>query len=121
MINFNTVADLISMAEEGNRSIAQIILQRETERTLQSAEKIREAMFRNWIVMEEAIYKGLNSQEKSVSGLTGGDAVKLQAHTHNRKPDNRRSAPCLRFPRLCYPHRFRCPSCCTRSLQPHTP
>lgn len=80
MINFNTVADLISMAEEGNRSIAQIILQRETERTLQSAEKIREAMFRNWIVMEEAIYKGLNSQEKSVSGLTGGDAVKLQAH-----------------------------------------
>lgn len=80
MTEFNTVAELISMAEQEQCKMSDIVLRREVERSLRPAEKIREMMHKNWNVMEESIYKGLNSRQESVSGLTGGDAIKLQAY-----------------------------------------
>ena len=43
-------------------------------------EKQRAMMLKNWQVMEESLKRGLTNYEKSVSGLTGGDAVKLYAY-----------------------------------------
>lgn len=80
MIEFNSIAELISMAEKENCKISRIVLHREMERTMRSEKKIKELMRKNWLVMDEAIYKGLNSRQESVSGLTGGDAIKLQTH-----------------------------------------
>ena len=37
-------------------------------------------MYGNWDVMKTAIVNGLQTSEKSFSGLTGGDAVRLNAH-----------------------------------------
>lgn len=80
MTEFNSVAELISMAEQEGCKMSSIVLRREMERSMRSEKKIREGMLKNWIVMEESIYKGLNSRQESVSGLTGGDAIKLQNH-----------------------------------------
>ena len=79
MINFNTVAELIELANKGNCRIHDIVLKREVELSRRSEESIRKEMAHSWKVMQESIKKGLDSRDKSISGLTGGNAVKLKA------------------------------------------
>lgn len=80
MISFNSIAELAELAQKANCHISQIVIQWELENNFVSEEKQRAMMLKNWQVMEEALKRGLKNYEKSVSGLTGGDAVKLYAY-----------------------------------------
>ncbi len=80
MISFNSIAELAELAQKANCPISQIVIQWELENNFVSEEKQRAMMLKNWQVMEEALKRGLKNYEKSVSGLTGGDAVKLYAY-----------------------------------------
>ena len=80
MISFNSIAELVELAQKANCPISQIVIQWELENNFVSEEKQRAMMLKNWQVMEEALKRGLKNYEKSVSGLTGGDAVKLYAY-----------------------------------------
>lgn len=80
MISFNSIAELAELAQKANCPISQIIIQWELENNFVSEEKQRAMMLKNWQVMEESLKRGLKNYEKSVSGLTGGDAVKLYAY-----------------------------------------
>ena len=79
MISFNSIAELAELAQKANCPISQIVIQWELENNFVSEEKQRAMMLKNWQVMEESLKRGLTNYEKSVSGLTGGDAVKLYA------------------------------------------
>ena len=80
MISFNSIAELAELAQKANCPISQIVIQWELENNFVSEEKQRVMMLKNWQVMEESLKRGLKNYEKSVSGLTGGDAVKLYAY-----------------------------------------
>lgn len=80
MISFNSIAELVELAQKANCPISQIVIQWEMENTFVAEEKQRAMMLKNWQVMEESLKRGLTNYEKSVSGLTGGDAVKLYAY-----------------------------------------
>lgn len=80
MISFNSIAELVELAQKANCPISQIVIQWEMENNFVAEEKQRAMMLRNWQVMEESLKRGLANYEKSVSGLTGGDAVKLYAY-----------------------------------------
>ena len=80
MIGFNSIAELAELAQKANCPISQIVIQWELENNFVSEEKQRAMMLKNWQVMEESLKRGLKNYEKSVSGLTGGDAVKLYAY-----------------------------------------
>ena len=80
MISFNSIAELAELAQKSNCPISQIVIQWELENNFVSEEKQRAMMLKNWQVMEESLKRGLKNYEKSVSGLTGGDAVKLYAY-----------------------------------------
>ncbi len=80
MISFNSIAELVEMAQKANCPISQIVIQWEMENNFVAEEKQRAMMLKNWQVMEESLKRGLTNYEKSVSGLTGGDAVKLYAY-----------------------------------------
>lgn len=77
MISFNSIAELVELAKEKKCSISRIVMQWEAENNFVSEEKQRGMMLKNWQVMEDALKRGLINREKSVSGLTGGDAVKI--------------------------------------------
>lgn len=77
MISFNSIAELVELAKEKNCPISRIVMQWEAENNFVSEEKQRGMMLKNWQVMEDALKRGLINREKSVSGLTGGDAVKI--------------------------------------------
>ena len=80
MISFNSIADLIKLAEDNNTTISDIVVRWEEENSQTSPQQQYEVMARNWEVMQESIEKGITNQQKSLSGLTGGDAVKLEAY-----------------------------------------
>ena len=80
MISFNSIAELVELAQKANCPLSQIVIQWEMETNFVAEEKQRAMMLKNWQVMEESLKRGLTNYEKSVSGLTGGDAVKLYAY-----------------------------------------
>lgn len=80
MVSFNSIAELVELAQKANCPISQIVIQWEMENNFVAEEKQRAMMLKNWQVMEESLKRGLTNYEKSVSGLTGGDAVKLYAY-----------------------------------------
>ncbi|WP_199426018.1 L-serine ammonia-lyase, iron-sulfur-dependent, subunit alpha [Thermaerobacillus caldiproteolyticus] len=76
---FRNVAELVQLAESQQIKIAEVMIQQEMEVTGRSREEIFAQMEKNLQVMEQAVEKGL-AGVSSHSGLTGGDAVLLQAY-----------------------------------------
>ncbi|MGM0788714.1 MAG: L-serine ammonia-lyase, iron-sulfur-dependent, subunit alpha [Bacillota bacterium] len=81
---FRNVAELVELAESKGVKIAEIMIQQEIEVSGRTREDIIAQMDRNLTVMEEAVERGLKGV-KSVSGLTGGDAVLLQNYIKSGK------------------------------------
>ncbi len=78
--NFNTIGELIGLAEEQHLPMHEIVLAREMHTSQRSRESILQEMQHNWQVMQESIERGIKNTEKSVSGMTGGDAKKIYAY-----------------------------------------
>ncbi|MDR0137328.1 L-serine ammonia-lyase, iron-sulfur-dependent, subunit alpha [Metabacillus idriensis] len=76
---FRNVAELVELAESKGVKIAEIMIQQEMEMTGRTRDQILSMMDQNLTVMEQAVEKGL-AGVKSHSGLTGGDAVLMQAY-----------------------------------------
>ncbi|MEP9406229.1 L-serine ammonia-lyase, iron-sulfur-dependent, subunit alpha [Peribacillus frigoritolerans] len=74
---FRNVAELVELAESKQKKISTLMIEQEMEVTGKSREEIIRQMGVNLDVMEQAVEKGLRGV-RSVSGLTGGDAVLLQ-------------------------------------------
>jgi len=80
MINFNNIHELIHQAEEKGVPLHEIVIRRESQDSQKTIEEIRQNMQNNWQVMQASIERGIANTEKSLSGLTGGDAKKLYAY-----------------------------------------
>ncbi|WP_203362272.1 L-serine ammonia-lyase, iron-sulfur-dependent, subunit alpha [Bacillus sp. REN10] len=74
---FKTAAELVNMANEQQKKISDIMIEQEMTVTGKTLDEVMSFMERNLDVMEQAVKRGL-SGVKSLSGLTGGDAVLLQ-------------------------------------------
>ena len=80
MINFNNLAELISIAREKSLPIHEVVIAREMHTSLRGRESLVREMEGSWAVMQESIARGLDNKEKSLSGLTGGDARRLRRY-----------------------------------------
>ena len=81
MINFNNLAELIEAAAEKGLPIHELVIAREMHVSQRSRQDILEEMKNSWSVMQESIQRGMKNREKSMSGLTGGDALLLQKYS----------------------------------------
>lgn len=77
MINYKSVADLLKLANEMEKPISDIIWLSETETSERSGEAVWADMKSRFDVMKMAVESGLNQNEKSFSGLVGGDSHRL--------------------------------------------
>lgn len=80
MISFNTIKELIELAKEKKTTVGRIVMEYEKDNSFDSEETMLKSMQENWRVMRESIQRGITNRDKSLSDLTGGDAVKLYAH-----------------------------------------
>ncbi|MFC0302637.1 L-serine ammonia-lyase, iron-sulfur-dependent, subunit alpha [Virgibacillus soli] len=84
---FRTVAELVEMAEKENISISEVMIRQEMDVKEKTREEIFTEMERNLEVMEQAINDSLKGKGvTSVTGLTGGDAVRIQEYMKNKTP-----------------------------------
>ena len=78
---FYTIKELVKQSADYD-SVADLMVQTEMKNTDRSKEFIRTTMERNLKVMEDSIKEGV-AGVKSVTGLTGGDAKKMNAYIKN--------------------------------------
>ncbi|MGT2715994.1 L-serine ammonia-lyase, iron-sulfur-dependent, subunit alpha [Streptococcus respiraculi] len=82
---FYTIKELVSQANQDfSGNVAELMIETEIELTGRSREEILTLMSRNLTVMKSSIIDGL-TESKSVSGLTGGDAAKLERYIQSGK------------------------------------
>ncbi|NLC76657.1 MAG: L-serine ammonia-lyase, iron-sulfur-dependent, subunit alpha [Clostridia bacterium] len=76
-MGFVSVADLVEKALARQSKIAEIVIEAEMEGSSRTREELIAQMEDNWEVMLASMERGLNKNIRSKSGLTGGDAYKL--------------------------------------------
>ena len=82
---FRTVAELVEIAERENILLSEVMIRQEMEVKERAREDVLSDMEKNLIVMENAIEDSLKGVE-SVTGLTGGDAVRIQTYMKEKTP-----------------------------------
>jgi len=70
--------ELIEKAISMNIKVSEAVLLEEIERTGGEKQQLIEQMRQNYIVMRESIDQGMTGRWKSLSGLVGGDAARLE-------------------------------------------
>ncbi len=78
MFTYNSVQELVDRARKTGKTISRLVLEDQAEQMERPAEEIFAEMERTFTVMRESINNGLKQKGKSPSGLSGGDAAKLQ-------------------------------------------
>ncbi|MFS0672397.1 L-serine ammonia-lyase, iron-sulfur-dependent, subunit alpha [Ornithinibacillus sp. 179-J 7C1 HS] len=82
---FRTVAELVEIAERENILISEVMIRQEMDVKNKTREEVYAEMENNLQVMEKAIEDSLKGVQ-SVTGLTGGDAVKVQTYMREKTP-----------------------------------
>jgi L-serine dehydratase len=83
--DFTTASSALSLCEKYGIGFAELTLRREEELQEKAVSEIRRAMKNRLGVMREAIASGFAKRERTISGLSGGDADKL---LRNKRADN---------------------------------
>ncbi|MGJ9458968.1 L-serine ammonia-lyase, iron-sulfur-dependent, subunit alpha [Oceanobacillus sp. CF4.6] len=82
---FRTAAELVEIAEKENILISEVMIRQEMDVKEKTREDIFSEMEKNLEVMEKAIEDSLKGVQ-SVTGLTGGDAVRIQDYMKEKTP-----------------------------------
>lgn len=85
MYQFRNGIELINLCENNLKDIAEVVILAEVEESDKSYDEIWGMMQENYKVMQNAIKEGLSPHIKSMGGLVGGNAYKLnkQAYSQN--------------------------------------
>lgn len=80
MLQYESVQELVTAAQEAGQTLSQVILKDQSEQMECSQEELFAQMRERFLFMSKSVENGLNTHEKSTSGLSGGDAQKLQQY-----------------------------------------
>ena len=84
-MDFKNAQELIALCEERNLPISEIMRIREIELGETTAEAVKEKMTRVLEIMREAARSPIEKPVKSMGGLIGGEARKLNIHSQEKK------------------------------------
>lgn len=84
-MDFHNAEELIALCDINGKSIADIMREREETETEVSPEEIESRMLHSLEIMRNSVHKPLETVKKSVGGLIGGEASKLNEHCKSGK------------------------------------
>mgnify|MGYP000915228477 CR=1 FL=1 len=82
---FNKGVELLSLCNEKNKKIYEIVLEKEQNSSNLKIDDIREKMKHTLDVMKESATAALNKEIISVSGMTGGESKKVENYRKENK------------------------------------
>ncbi len=80
MLKYESIAELVSEAENSNKKISELVLEDQALSMEKSQAEIYETMKRSFEVMQEAVKTGMDKDQKSTSGLTGGEGYLMNEY-----------------------------------------
>ena len=80
MLEYDSIAAICEAAEQQQVTISALVLSDQAEQTEMPEEALYERMKNSLYVMQEAVREGNNPDLRSTSGLTGGDAARMEAY-----------------------------------------
>ncbi|MGH4137231.1 L-serine ammonia-lyase, iron-sulfur-dependent, subunit alpha [Clostridium sp.] len=80
----NKGINLVSICEEKNMTISEYTIMCEEEESGLSRQEVIEKMRKNLNIMKEAAEYGLTNVTRSISGLIGGDSIKLNRYSSSK-------------------------------------
>ncbi len=85
-MNFTNAEELLKICKEQKISISSAMIKREMHIGEVRQEEVMQKMTHAYQIMKDAIYKSLTEDIKSIGGLIGGEAVKINKRIINGKP-----------------------------------
>lgn len=82
-MRFSNLEQLIQLCVKESVTIGKLMITEQAVETGKSTELVLEQMAAYYDIMKEAVYKGIDSELKPRSGLTGGDAKRVRTYMHN--------------------------------------
>lgn len=80
MLQYESIAELCQAARQAGKSISEVVLADQARQMELSEQALYERMEQSLQVMREAMSAGMDPELRSTSGLTGGDAAKMEAY-----------------------------------------
>lgn len=80
MLTYNTIDELCQAAEAAGQPISRVVLEDQAAQMETAPEVLYARMLENLKVMQNAVKAGMAPDLRSASGLSGGDAAKMQAY-----------------------------------------
>lgn len=80
MLEYDSIAAICEAAEQQQVTISALVLSDQAEQMEMPEEALYERMKNSLYVMQEAVREGKNPDLRSTSGLTGGDAARMEAY-----------------------------------------
>ena len=75
MLKYESIQELVSAAENGGMKISELVLQDQAESMETEPEELYKTMQNSFEVMKKAVETGQKSDQRSMSGLTGGETL----------------------------------------------
>ena len=85
-MNFMTGAELLKLCEENKKTISEIMQERETAVSGMAASEAHDLMLHSFSVMRDAAREAVIHERRSMGGLIGGEARKMDAYLREARP-----------------------------------
>ena len=83
MLKYESISELVNAAQERKLKISELVLSDQAEAMEQSPEELYERMLESFHVMRQSVAAGMLEDQRSMSGLTGGEGWKMQRYVEN--------------------------------------
>ncbi|MBQ7084253.1 MAG: L-serine ammonia-lyase, iron-sulfur-dependent, subunit alpha, partial [Anaerotignum sp.] len=77
MLKYDSVAELVNEAEKRGLKLSELVLKSQAQIAERTEAEMFAQMARSLEVMKESVQEGMDRDKRSASGLTGGDAFKM--------------------------------------------
>jgi L-serine dehydratase len=85
-MKFNTLQQIISQTAQDNVTIGELMLAEQEQESGDARAEIYKQMKDYYLIMKEAVKRGITQPERSRSGLTGGDAQRVSRYIEEGEP-----------------------------------
>ena len=80
MLKYESVQEIVSAAEQRGVRISELVLLDQAEAMEKTPEELYERMRRSFVVMCESVKEGQKKEQRSMSGLTGGEGYRMKEY-----------------------------------------
>ena len=83
---FNNGKELLKLCSDNNKKISDIVMEKDVSTSGLSLDEVKTKMVETLNVMKDSATAGLDKEIISISGLTGGNAKKMEDYKNNHEP-----------------------------------